>query len=306
MTTYARVAAVTGANKGIGLAIVRNLALQYPGSALNTGPLLIYLTARDTSRGQAALDALHQDAQLLKAKVLSAQGGPVSLTFHQLDISSPTSIDAFASFLAHTHSQIDIVINNAGIALDGFNATVAHRTLATNYHGTLHATLTLLPLLRPSPLSRLINLASTAGTLSAYPPPLRARFRAAAAPPNAPTAHAATAPTTALMQDFAAAVAAGQHAARGWPGSAYAVSKAGVIGATAAVGAWEGAAAEREGRAARGVWSCCPGWVATEMTKGRGARGVDEGAGVAVGLAVGEEGRGGRGGFWEGGGVGEW
>ncbi|KAL1618392.1 hypothetical protein SLS56_010582 [Neofusicoccum ribis] len=103
--------------------ILRNLALQYPGSALNTGPLLIYLTARDTSRGQAALDALHQDAQLLKAKVLSAQGGPVSLTFHQLDISSPTSIDAFAATLAHTHGQIDIVINNAGIALDGFSTS---------------------------------------------------------------------------------------------------------------------------------------------------------------------------------------
>lgn len=49
---FTRIAAVTGANKGIGLAVVRNLALQYPSSPLyNGGPLLIYLCARDRSRG---------------------------------------------------------------------------------------------------------------------------------------------------------------------------------------------------------------------------------------------------------------
>ncbi|KAB2570770.1 Carbonyl reductase (NADPH) 1, partial [Lasiodiplodia theobromae] len=228
MTNYARVAAVTGANKGIGLAIVRNLALQYPGSALNTGPLIIYLTARDASRGEAALKTLESDDQLLNAKVLKAQGGPVSLAFKELDISKKESIDAFAADLQKDHGSIDVVINNAGIAMEGFDANVATTTLATNYHGTLHSTLALLPLLKPSHSSRLINVASIAGSLSKYPPSLADEFRAAARypqsqsssqPPMTPNSPlAATAPAPALMPVFPDGVrAGGTPAEQGFP-----------------------------------------------------------------------------------------
>ncbi|OJD30226.1 carbonyl reductase [Diplodia corticola] len=307
MTTYARVAAVTGANKGIGLAIVRNLALQYPASALNTGPLLIYLTARDASRGQAALKTLESDDQLLNAKVLKAQDGPVSLAFKELDISKKESIDAFAAYLQKEHGSIDIVINNAGIAMDGFDSHVATTTIATNYHGTLHATLALLPLLKPASTSRLINVASTAGALSKYPPPLRARFLSAAASPS-PTADAATA----LMHSFTDAVASDSHEALGFPSAAYAVSKAGVIAASMAIARWEVQRAKEEegegGGGARGVQVCCPGWVVTDMTKGKGVKGVDEGARTPVWLALGREGgeRVGRGEFWRDERVVEW
>ncbi|KKY24421.1 putative carbonyl reductase [Diplodia seriata] len=234
--------------------LLRNLALQYPASALNTGPLLIYLTARDASRGQAALKTLEADDQLLKAKVLQAQGGPVSLAFKELDVSKNASIDAFARDLQQAHGSIDVVINNAGIAMDGFDATIATTTLATNYHGTLHATLALLPLLAPARTSRLINIASIAGSLSKYPSALASRFRAAAtpSPPPAPPASAATT----LMSEFATAVADGSHKARGFPSAAYAVSKAGLIAATKAVAAWESEKAGEEGREKRGVQAC--------------------------------------------------
>lgn len=72
MPQFSRIAAVTGANKGIGLAIVRNLALQYPSSAFNNGPLLIYLCARDKGRGEEAVKTLEGDAQLKKAKALAS------------------------------------------------------------------------------------------------------------------------------------------------------------------------------------------------------------------------------------------
>ncbi|KAF9641231.1 hypothetical protein BFW01_g591 [Lasiodiplodia theobromae] len=331
MTNYARVAAVTGANKGIGLAIVRNLALQYPGSALNTGPLIIYLTARDASRGEAALKTLESDDQLLNAKVLKAQGGPVSLAFKELDISKKESIDAFAADLQKDHGSIDVVINNAGIAMEGFGAcspfiptsspppahNVATTTLATNYHGTLHSTLSLLPLLKPSHSSRLINVASIAGSLSKYPPSLADEFRAAARypqsqsssqPPMTPNSPlAATAPATALMQVFTDGVrAGGTHAEKGFPSAAYAVSKAGVIAMTKAVAGWEAVVAREEGREARGVQACCPGWVVTDMTKGKGVKSVDEGARTPVWLALGKEGGEVVGGFWQGERVVEW
>lgn len=118
---FTRIAAVTGANKGIGLAIVRNLALQYPSSAFNNGPLLIYLTARDKSRGEEAVKSLQDDTQLKKAKALVSDGGLSEVRYHGLDISKPKSITDFASFLKEEHPDgVDMVVNNAGIAMDGF------------------------------------------------------------------------------------------------------------------------------------------------------------------------------------------
>ena len=122
MASAKRIAAVTGANKGIGLAIVRNLALQYPLSAYNNNaPLLIYLTARDRGRGEEALKTIHNDAQLKKAKALAADGGLTTVKYHGLDISKEKSIQDFAVFLRKEHPEgIDMVVNNAGIAMNGF------------------------------------------------------------------------------------------------------------------------------------------------------------------------------------------
>ena len=104
-----------------GLAIVRNLALQYPSSAFNNGPLLIYLTARDQGRGEEAVKTLQSDPQLKRAKALSSDGGLATIKYHGLDISKPQSIQDFASFLKEEHPEgIDMVVNNAGIAMNGF------------------------------------------------------------------------------------------------------------------------------------------------------------------------------------------
>jgi len=118
---FTRIAAITGANKGIGLAVVRNLALQYPSSTFNNGPLLIYLTARDQSRGEEAVKSLQNDAQLKKAKALVGDGGLSEIRYHGLDIAKPKSILEFAIFLQEEHPEgIDMVVNNAGIAMEGF------------------------------------------------------------------------------------------------------------------------------------------------------------------------------------------
>ena len=104
-----------------GLAIVRNLASEYSSSIFNNGPFLIYLTARDSGWGEAAVRALQDDAQLKKAKALAGEGGLVTIRYRGLDISKSCSIEEFASFLQKEHPEgIDIVINNAGIALNGF------------------------------------------------------------------------------------------------------------------------------------------------------------------------------------------
>ena len=119
--SYTHIGAVTGANKGIGLAIVRQLALQYPKSALynkagGSGRLLIYLTARDKGRGEAAVKALcEEDGQLKRAKALRSHGGLTDIRFHQLDISDTMSIRGFADYLRKEHAEgVNFVVNNAG------------------------------------------------------------------------------------------------------------------------------------------------------------------------------------------------
>ena len=72
------------------------------------------------------MEALRSDAQLSKAKVLKPHGGPVDLKFHVLDVSEEKSIDVFVEFLKKEHGEIDVVVNNAGIAMDGFGECGLH------------------------------------------------------------------------------------------------------------------------------------------------------------------------------------
>jgi len=275
-----RVAVVTGANKGIGLAIVRNLILSYPSSPFNAGaPLLVYLTARNQSRGLAALEALTSDPSL---ELGTVNEGHNEIQYHELDIGQAKSIQKFRDFLKEKHPDgIDVVVNNAGIAMNGFDDNVVKETLQCNYYGTLEATRDLLPLIKAG--GRLVNVASTAGTLSKYSSSIRSQFLSSKTVPE----------VTSLMESFKSAVSKGKEKEEGWPSAAYAVSKSGVIGMTRAI-------AEEVKKEGRGVLvnSCCPGYVKTDMTRGGGVKSVDEGAKTPVLLALGDIG-GKAGLFWK-------
>lgn len=282
MTTYTRVGAVTGANKGVGLAIVRQLALQYPQSTFNNGPLLIYLTARNEERGRAALHSINEDPQLRAAKALRSQGGLADVEYLPLDIDSRQSIDDFAAQLKKSHPDgIDFLINNAGIAMQGFDNNVVEKTLHCNYFGTLEATQLLLPHIKDG--GRLVNVASMSGELtSKYSSAIKGRFLNAKSPEE----------VTQLMEDFTSAVANGTHE-KDWPSAAYAVSKAGIIGMTKTI-----AQLNAQSGSKVLVNSCCPGYVKTDMTRGGGAKTPDEGAQTPVLLALGDI-KGSNGDFWQ-------
>ncbi|KAF2202083.1 carbonyl reductase [Delitschia confertaspora ATCC 74209] len=267
--SFSRVGVVTGANKGIGFAIVRQLALQYPKSYLNHGPLLIYLTARDKSRGETALKELQNDPQLKEAKALVADGGLAEIKYHQLDIVDSNSIHKFVEHLKQAHGKVDFVINNAGIAMQGFDYNVVKTTLGCNYYSTLEACHAFLPLIKDG--GRLVNLASSVGKLDKYSDEIRNRFLASKT----------EADVTQLMEDFAAAVEARKEKEMGWPSAAYMVSKAGLIGGTRAL-----AAAEKERGGKVIIKCCCPGYVNTDMTRGNGPLTPDEGAQTPVMLAL--------------------
>lgn len=72
-----------------------------------------------------AVRSLHEDAQLKNAKALRPDGGKTDIKFHQLDISDSKSVVAFVDFLKEQHPDgIDFIINNAGVAFDGFSMFV--------------------------------------------------------------------------------------------------------------------------------------------------------------------------------------
>lgn len=82
-------AVVTGANKGIGYALVKRLAEM---------GLTVVLTARDINKGKEAVESLNKESGL-------------HVAFCQLDVSDPLSIDAFASWLQQTYGGLDILVS---------------------------------------------------------------------------------------------------------------------------------------------------------------------------------------------------
>lgn len=146
---------------------------------------------------------------------------------------------------------------------------VVKNTLTCNYHGTLEATQSFIPLLKPD--GRIVQLSSIVGSLGKYSRSIQDRFRN-------PTS---VSDITRIMDDFTDAVANKREAEAGFPSAAYAVSKAGVTGMTKII------AKEQKSQGKNYlINSCHPGWVVTDMTKGRGVKTVDQGAKTPVLLAI--------------------
>ena len=167
--------------------------------------------------------------------------------FATLDVEDRASIDAFAG--AQAKAGVDVLVNNAGASFDGFDASVAARTLAVNFFGAMHLTDALLPSMRPG--GRVVMVSSGMGKLSNLGPALRARFE----DPSLTRAGLLE-----LLDSFVRDVGAGVHGRHGWPSNAYSVSK---IGMNALVRVM---ARELEGDP-RGILvnSADPGWVRTRM-----------------------------------------
>ncbi|CAD7722143.1 3-oxoacyl-[acyl-carrier-protein] reductase FabG [Xanthomonas hydrangeae] len=152
MSTSAPVALITGANKGIGLALVDHLA--------NAG-WTVYLGSRDPARGQAARDGLSQADNV---HVLP------------LDITDPGSIAAAVAQLQADGATLDVLVNNAAVIVgDGTPATATldnlRATYEVNLFGQVAITQALLPLLRAGTLKRIVNVSSDLGSLSLHGDP---------------------------------------------------------------------------------------------------------------------------------------
>lgn len=170
MTEQSRVALVTGANQGIGLQIVADLA---------EAGLTVLLASRNFDRGRAA-------AQTIKGDV-----HPI-----QLDVTDKASIEAAAAQVEQQFGRLDILVNNAAISRANGQesetmADYIQRSRAslisvdevrtvweTNVFGVLAVTQAFVPLLRKSEAARIVNVSSGLGSLTfnSTPNPYRATF----------------------------------------------------------------------------------------------------------------------------------
>lgn len=143
-----KVALITGANKGIGLEIARQLGRQ---------GITVLVGARDEGRGQDAVKALREDG--------------VNAKFVLIDQTDQKTVDAAAANIERDFGKLDILVNNAAIAIDNappsqLDAEVLRRTYETNFFGVFAVLKTMLPLLKRSEAARIVNMSSGLGSLT--------------------------------------------------------------------------------------------------------------------------------------------
>ncbi len=143
-----KIALITGANKGIGKEIARQLGAK---------GMTVLLGARDEGRGGEAATELKQ--QGLDARAV------------RLDVTNQASIDEAVQRIEGEFGRLDVLVNNAGIALDGGPASTLavdtlRRTYETNVFGVFAVTQSFLPLLKKSSAGRIVNMSSGLGSLA--------------------------------------------------------------------------------------------------------------------------------------------
>jgi carbonyl reductase 1 len=256
MADASRTALVTGTRRGLGREVARQLGAR---------GVQVITTARNPADARTL-------AEELTIGPPAGRADPLPLP---LDVADPASITAAADYLRRASATVDVLVNNAGVSLNGFDAEVARATLATNFFGPLHVTEALLPMIPENGV--IVMVSSGMGELAGLDRRLRDRL----------TDPALTREQLAgLMDEFVADVEAGCHRERGWPSNAYRVSK---LGLNALVRVWAPALAERR----IAINAVCPGWVRTDMGGRSAPRPVEQGAASIVWAATTPSGRGG-------------
>jgi NAD(P)-dependent dehydrogenase (short-subunit alcohol dehydrogenase family) len=154
-----KVALVTGANKGSGFETAKQLAEQ---------GFTVLLGARDETRGKEA-----------KVKLKNEN---LDVQFLHLDVDKSETHEAARKFIEENFGKLDVLVNNAAIAIDEINGgtlvptsetpiDVYRRTFETNFFNLIALTQILLPLVKKSEAGRIVNLSSILGSLTLHSDP---------------------------------------------------------------------------------------------------------------------------------------
>ncbi|MGH9085794.1 MAG: SDR family NAD(P)-dependent oxidoreductase [Acidimicrobiales bacterium] len=142
-----RVAAITGAGSGIGRALARELA------------------------GRGAHLALSDvDEVGLAETVALCEGAGVKVTSQRVDVADRDAVFAWADHVVRDHGKVNLVVNNAGVALgatvEGMSYEDLEWLMGINFWGVVHGTKAFLPHLRASGEGHVVNLSSVFGLIS--------------------------------------------------------------------------------------------------------------------------------------------
>ncbi len=146
MSNPKQLAIVTGANRGIGLEVCRQLAAR---------DYAVVLGSRDLAKGEAA-----------------ARDIPGEVHPRQLDVTDPESIERLKASIEEDFGRLDVLVNNAAILYDNFQGAVGadlavvHEALETNLFGAWRMFQAFLPLLHRSGHGRVVNVSSESGSLA--------------------------------------------------------------------------------------------------------------------------------------------
>lgn len=154
-----KIALVTGANRGIGFETARQLGQQ---------GIKVLLGARSEDKGTAAADKL-------KAEGLNVE-------FISLDVDDEKTHQAAAKYIEESFGKLDILINNAGVAIDEVedgtpvpasrtSLNIFRKTFDTNFFNVIALTQTLVPLVKKSDAGRIVFLSSGLGSLTLHNDP---------------------------------------------------------------------------------------------------------------------------------------
>jgi NAD(P)-dependent dehydrogenase (short-subunit alcohol dehydrogenase family) len=156
MANSKKIALITGANKGLGLEMARQLG---------KWGVTVVLAARDPQKGETAAAKLRNDG--------------LDVQFFKLDVTNKEDHAAAAAFLENNFGRLDILVNNAGISAEGFGDgkpstttdELIHRTFETNFFSQVALTRSLLPLLKKSDAARIVNMSSILGSQTLHADP---------------------------------------------------------------------------------------------------------------------------------------
>jgi NAD(P)-dependent dehydrogenase (short-subunit alcohol dehydrogenase family) len=148
-----RTAVVTGANRGVGRGVVKQLVLQ---------GYRVILTSRDEFKGKQSCDEI-------KAEIASQMPG--ELLYHPLDVTDGESIRRLHDFVAAEYETLDVLVNNAAVLLDPYGRIlempldIFRSTIETNAYAPLRLCQTFIPLMVAHHYGRVVNVSSGAGQI---------------------------------------------------------------------------------------------------------------------------------------------
>src|SRR6266567_2982117 len=154
MTKEQRIALVTGANKGIGFEVARQMARK---------GFHVFLGARNSDAGVAAVQKLNKEGE---------REDYGEITVLKIDVFKPDSIWRAAEEFSRKSDRLDTLVNNAGILLDDdkdvltVTPEIFETTLRTNTVGALLMSQAFVPFLKKSDAPRIVNVSSGGGQLT--------------------------------------------------------------------------------------------------------------------------------------------